>query len=862
MENLPPELFLVIVSDLDRKALLSANRACKAWNNLLSPVLWNEVALLRRNKYRHAFKDKAFWEGVRKYGSFIRKLSVQSFDALEPFLQEGKEEEDRGRKEVEEEREGEEDAPRRPGRPYVRHLVELNFSSPMLSRVLLEVYPQGGRGDNLAWFKPLPPRLLLMMKNNPGLEIFNCVNWPITSEWYYKRHFLSSLIAHDLGHALKTLKITVDLIKNDRNNPLFWLLRNLPHVLQELFMTIKSGTSCDIMDGTSGLEFQEIEARSLTFDEAMTEMERYDNERDRQMDLDEEEDATRPMLPLSLKALGLSGCYPLPRPGLDGCSIGSTFVVNDAGTQLVRPAYFLQELERLIQRCRPTLESLTMDMDLEGCLFVTGVQPTEWFGVKELAQLLDRSQGTGPRAGSALQSLSNFTTSKVWDDEDLAELLSLTSSSDDLHSTESWVHPSFSSPSGWRNLTLTRIEDSYVRTSAAILKHVSTLESLTLKLSDGFPSRDLARIFRTSPRLKCLLGIEDNNDPIQEFDDPYLNVALDAQDLLLPLHEIDRFWSTWTEKAAVHPGNRGWIFLNENNYDNSERQCVDLNSWACHDSLEVLQIMIKNVPRPDLTRSQYGGQLSRLRNGTLAHEEYKEPYVAVQVEREICRRLGKMKRLKKLILGIDDRKWKDLSFYRDIPEDRLRDLGIDWPVKAGEANDDNEYGSVNRESEDVSGKGEKNEDGDEERPEEYDEEDDDDSDSEYSDNDFYWEEGLPNDLPLMFHDTGYQYSCLSLSLDAGLEHLAGLKDLEVLGIERMSHRVRLREVQWMVANWPKLRRIEGLAHMGDARCKVPGETEEAVQWLQEHCPWIELGWSPDNMRQGSWTSKDYHMIWY
>lgn len=85
--------------------------------------------------------------------------------------------------------------------------------------------------------------------------------------------------------------------------------------------------------------------RTLTTDEALAELEQYDNERDRRMGLDGVEELQRPIPPLALKSLSLDGSYPLPEPGIDGCSIGSTFDVQGGATQLTRPVYFLREME-------------------------------------------------------------------------------------------------------------------------------------------------------------------------------------------------------------------------------------------------------------------------------------------------------------------------------------------------------------------------------------------------------------------------------------------------------------------------------------------------------------------------------------
>ncbi|GJJ72302.1 hypothetical protein EMPS_04659 [Entomortierella parvispora] len=952
MENLPPEILLVIFAKLDRNSLLSAIRVSQAWQKILSPILWQDIEL-------GVYVSKAFGEGVRRNGSFIRKLMVYSYESLGPFLQEEEEKVQGQGAEEEETVQG-----RLERRPYVTGLVELSFRARMPTDLPLRAPPLPHPGGHFNWFKKWEPRLLMMMRNNPQLAILDSRWWPVTAEWYYKRQLLSP-VDQGLGQALRVLKILVDLPHNDRSHPLFWLFRNLPQTLEELVMEIQSGKSLQHRNHEEEEEFRGCQKRSLTASQAQDELERYDNERDRRMDLGEDTEPTKPIPPIPLKSLQLYGSYPMPLPGLDGCSIGSTFEVQGGHAQVTRPAYFLQELEQLIRQCRPTLESLTMGMRPRGCLFVTGEHPTEWFELRKLAEILDRTQDANSGPGSVL----DFTTYQEWTDEDLAYLLHPSSSPDYKNGSQSTSTPPDPSyhPSGWRNLVLVDTQTSFTKTSAAMLEHVSTLESLILEeskgmalgASKGFPSLDLARIFRTSPRLRCLKTIENDELPIFQDGDPYLNIFMDAQDLLQPLDEIDQFWSTWKNRNNVHPQNRGWVPP----YDRGHRQQSwhgDQNVWACHETLEILHIMIKNVPRPDLARSQFGGRLGRHRNGTLAHEEYKNPQVAVQVEQEICRRLGRMTRLKELVLGVDDRRWNELMSYREIPKNRLLALGIDWDLRkvmqermqreADEAmNEDDasyhddhdeeeedgqdvhmdglEISSVDQGDEAIDGAmeivleevhdfvleevheiiledqeagqgviieeiqeddqgdvqdvvqqqiqgGEVQEeihediqqDGHEEGQEEGQQvgENNDGDDGDYSDSDeqvWEWEEDWPPEIPLMYHDEGFQYSCLSLSLGAGLEHLASLKDLEVLSIERMSHRVRLPEVQWMVAHWPKLRRIDGLAHMRDPRCKTPGETEEAVEWLQEHYPWIKLGWSPDNMRQGSWTRTDYTKIW-
>ncbi|KAF9971916.1 hypothetical protein BGZ73_005026, partial [Actinomortierella ambigua] len=51
----------------------------------------------------------------------------------------------------------------------------------------------------------------------------------------------------------------------------------------------------------------------------------------------------------------------------------------------------------------------------------------------------------------------------------------------------------------------------------------------------------------------------------------------------------------------------------------------------------------------------------------------------------------------------------------------------------------------------------------------------------------------------------HQSNCLELTLESGLDELAGLKALEILDIGGMDHRVGVPELEWMIDNWPKLR---------------------------------------------------------
>ena len=93
---------------------------------------------------------------------------------------------------------------------------------------------------------------------------------------------------------------------------------------------------------------------------------------------------------------------------------------------------------------------------------------------------------------------------------------------------------------------------------------------------------------------------------------------------------------------------------------------------------------------------------------------------------------------------------------------------------------------------------------------------------------------------MMVIDECMQTECLEFSLESGLEELAGLKELEVLDVNPLAHRIGVPEVQWMVIHWPKLGAIRGLRyseynHKFGGRIPVIG-VMECVRWMGEHRP--------------------------
>ncbi|KAG0015607.1 hypothetical protein BGZ81_011598 [Podila clonocystis] len=70
-----------------------------------------------------------------------------------------------------------------------------------------------------------------------------------------------------------------------------------------------------------------------------------------------------------------------------------------------------------------------------------------------------------------------------------------------------------------------------------------------------------------------------------------------------------------------------------------------------------------------------------------------------------------------------------------------------------------------------------------------------------------------------------QKDCLAMTLDSGLEKLKPLVKLTALNLVSMRHEVGLKDVKWMIKNWPKLKLLQGLEVGGDA-----------YKYLKKHYP--------------------------
>ncbi|KAF9925820.1 hypothetical protein FBU30_004469 [Linnemannia zychae] len=108
----------------------------------------------------------------------------------------------------------------------------------------------------------------------------------------------------------------------------------------------------------------------------------------------------------------------------------------------------------------------------------------------------------------------------------------------------------------------------------------------------------------------------------------------------------------------------------------------------------------------------------------------------------------------------------------------------------------------------------------------------------------------PIDDPELRKSTfGVQSNCLELSLDSGLDQMEDLKQLRVLSVIQMKHKIRLEEVKWMVAAWPKLEAIPGLlsseCYADDERQALRDEEQHILHWIRENRPQLRYSSDPE-----------------
>lgn len=221
--------------------------------------------------------------------------------------------------------------------------------------------------------------------------------------------------------------------------------------------------------------------------------------------------------------------------------------------------------------------------------------------------------------------------------------------------------------------------------AAAILDHASTLENVRLDGCSALSGEFLQRLLCSAPNLK-------------RFD-------IIARDRSYP------------KKLVL----------------NAEHIVSSSEDWVCH-SLESFKCRISNIPRPDVTERTNGRPFN---NDDPMHSGSMEASRAVQ--RVIYRQLGRLTKLKTLVLGRDD-----------VDHDRA--------VEAHERFTEGEY----------------------------------------------FDDGSTV-------QAGYQYECLEMTVESGMDLMVGLKELRHLELDAMAVGVDLKagigaesDLVWMKENWPKL----------------------------------------------------------
>ncbi|KAG0044686.1 hypothetical protein BGZ83_010086 [Gryganskiella cystojenkinii] len=95
----------------------------------------------------------------------------------------------------------------------------------------------------------------------------------------------------------------------------------------------------------------------------------------------------------------------------------------------------------------------------------------------------------------------------------------------------------------------------------------------------------------------------------------------------------------------------------------------------------------------------------------------------------------------------------------------------------------------------------------------------------------YWSQKNPRVLPPFLH------MCLPFSMESGLARLESLKELRILDVSWMAHRIDVPELEWMHLNWPKLERIDGLLdprEWAEEGWKAKSKILEVENWIVAH----------------------------
>jgi len=161
------------------------------------------------------------------------------------------------------------------------------------------------------------------------------------------------------------------------------------------------------------------------------------------------------------------------------------------------------------------------------------------------------------------------------------------------------------SSTAWTHLSMSFFHGFGPSSTAALVRHSATLETLVLEECDGFCSEDIQRVLSSCPNLRIFRAMTSN----------------------------------------------GWDFSSTVYLDASEM--VD-SPWVCH-RLENLKLIITGIARPDLRVDQYGEPLTGpLHDGSIQ---------GFELQRMVYQQLGKLTHLQELWLGHDKQDLDDEDNY-------------------------------------------------------------------------------------------------------------------------------------------------------------------------------------------------------
>ncbi|KAF9336914.1 hypothetical protein BG006_006882 [Podila minutissima] len=146
--------------------------------------------------------------------------------------------------------------------------------------------------------------------------------------------------------------------------------------------------------------------------------------------------------------------------------------------------------------------------------------------------------------------------------------------------------------------------------TAALTRHLPTLESLVFEECDGISSEDIQHLLGSCPRLSMFQAMTNNGPRFSS------TVYLDVEDMLS-------------------------------------------GPWACEETLESLKVIITGIPRPDQKQDQFGAPLTGLLHDVSDRDNY-------GCQKAVYQRLGALVNLRELWLGHDAQDLDDEDNYYPV----------------------------------------------------------------------------------------------------------------------------------------------------------------------------------------------------